>query len=102
MNNDIKGQHIQDIDPKLLKLFLSDKTTKKYLRWGSDNYIGYGEEYGADQEMSPELVIRSYEFIIQSRVIKTEEDATINEIPCKIFDWRAKRSVEFGSIVRGK
>ena len=44
MNNDIKGQHIQDIDPKLLKLFLSDKTTKKYLRWGSDNYIGYGEE----------------------------------------------------------
>lgn len=74
MNNDIKGQHIQDIDPKLLKLFLSDKTTKKYLRWGSDNYIGYGEEYGADQEMSPELVIRSYEFIIQPRVIKTEEE----------------------------
>ena len=28
----------------------SDKTTKKFIRWGSDNYISYGAEYHTDLE----------------------------------------------------
>ena len=44
MEIDIREQNIKDISPDLLKILLSDKTTKKFIRWGSDNYISYGAE----------------------------------------------------------
>ena len=53
MDIDVVEQNIQDISPDLLKILLSDKTTKKYIRWGSDNYILYGPEYRTDQEIKP-------------------------------------------------
>lgn len=39
MEIDIIEQSIQDISPDLMKILLSDKTTKGFIRWGSDNYI---------------------------------------------------------------
>lgn len=65
---------IYDSNSEILKLLLSDKTTKKYIRWGNDNYIEYGPEYHIDQEIKPELIIGSQATIIQPRVWKSEQD----------------------------
>lgn len=45
MEIDITEQRIQELSPSLLKILLSDKTTKKFIRWGTGNYKGYGPEY---------------------------------------------------------
>lgn len=42
MEIDIVEQRIKDLSPALLKILLSDKTTKKSIRWGTDNYNEYG------------------------------------------------------------
>lgn len=72
MEIDIREQNIKDISPDLLKILLSDKTTKKFIRWGSDNYISYGAEYHTDQEMVPDLITGSFSCVIQPRILKTE------------------------------
>ena len=53
MGIDVLEQKIIELNPDLLKLLLSDKTTKKYIRWGTNNYNHYGPEYYADQEITP-------------------------------------------------
>ncbi len=73
---DVVEQSIQDISPDLLKILLTDKTTKKFIRWGSDNYIPYGPEYHTDQEIAPKLITGSHTDIIQPRVAKAEEQQT--------------------------
>lgn len=74
METDVMEQTIYDICPELLKILLSDKTTKKYIRWASDNYLDYGPEYRADQEIKPELIIGKMTSVIQPRVSKTDEE----------------------------
>lgn len=56
MEIDIVEQRIKDLSPALLKILLSDKTTKKSIRWGTDNYNEYGTEYYTDQEITPDLI----------------------------------------------
>ena len=74
MEIDVVEQNIQDISPELLKMLLLDKTTKKYLRWGSDNYVEYGPEYYPEQDMKPELITGNMTMTIQPRVLKSEEE----------------------------
>ena len=74
MDIDAVEQNIQDISPDLLKILLSDKTTKKYIRWGSDNYISYGPEYRTDQEIKPKLITGAFTSVIQPRILKSEEE----------------------------
>jgi hypothetical protein len=76
MDIDVVEQNIQDISPDLLRILLLDKTTKQYIRWGSDNYIAYGLEYRADQEIKPELIIGAFTSVIQPRVSKSEMEQT--------------------------
>lgn len=76
---DERQQNIEDISTDLLKILLSDKTTGQYIRWGSDNYIEYGPEYHADQEMKPELIIGNRTEILKPRVEKDD-------------DWKVKRT----------
>ena len=76
MEIDVIEQAIQDISPDLLKILLSDKTTKGFIRWGSDNYADLGSEYAADQEIKPELITRQRTVVIQPRVSKSEEEKT--------------------------
>lgn len=73
MDIDIIEQSIQDISPDLLQILLIDKTTKKYIRWGSDNYSDFGPEYQADQEIKPNLITGQNTVIIQPRVSKSDE-----------------------------
>lgn len=74
MEIDVLEQKIIELNPDLLKLLLSDKTTKKYIRWGTNNYNHYGPEYYADQEITPELITGHRAIIIQPRVMKSEEE----------------------------
>ena len=68
MEIDVIEQKIQEFSPELMKILLWDKTTKKFIRWGSDNYTEYGSEYYADQEMKPELITGKRTSLIQPRV----------------------------------
>ena len=76
MEIDMIEQRIQDINQNLMIILLSDKTTKGFIRWGSDNYADLGPEYQADQEMRPNLVTGEHTVLIQPRVLKSEEDKT--------------------------
>lgn len=67
---DIIEQSIYDISPELLDILLQDKTTGKRIKWATDNYIGYGEEYGQAGEITPTLITGRNTFIIQPRVAK--------------------------------
>lgn len=74
MEIDIMEQRIKDLSPALLKILLSDKTTKKFIRWGTDNYKEYGPEYYIDQEIKPDLITGNMTVTIQPRVAKSEAD----------------------------
>ena len=74
MEIDIIEQRIKDVSPDLLKILLSDKTTKKFIRWGTDNYEDYGPEYYAEQEIRPDLITGGISVTIQPRVFKSEEE----------------------------
>ena len=69
MDIDAVEQNIQDISPDLLKILLSDKTTKKYIRWGSDNYISYGPEYRTDQEIKPKLITGAFTSVMSKIIL---------------------------------
>ena len=68
MEIDVVEQNIQDISPELLKMLLWIRRQRKYLRWGSDNYVEYGPEYYPEQEMKPELITGNMTMAIQPRV----------------------------------
>ena len=74
MEIDIVEQRIKDLSPALLKILLSDKTTKKSIRWGTDNYNEYGTEYYTDQEITPDLITGDMTVTIQPRVAKSEAE----------------------------
>ncbi len=59
MDIDIIEQELCDIDPVLLSILLQDKTTKQNIKWATDNYVKYGAEYAATEEIFPELIKKS-------------------------------------------
>lgn len=69
---DIIEQSIADMSTELLKILLIDKTTKKYIRWATDNYASLGEDYGAGVEIKPEFITGVYTNVIQPRVSKSQ------------------------------
>ena len=73
---DVVEQKIEDISHDLLKILLTDKTTKKFIRWGSDNYASYGPQYYTDQEILPDLITGDFTDVIQPRVLKPEAQKT--------------------------
>lgn len=70
MEIDIIEQNICDISPDLLDILLRDKTTGNRIKWATDNYTKYGEDYGKTYEISPQLITGRNTFIIQPRVAK--------------------------------
>lgn len=62
--------NIEDLSIDLLKILLLDRTTRKYIRWGTDNYSKYGENYLASQQITPNLISGKYINIIQPRIRK--------------------------------
>lgn len=70
MSIDILEQNIWDVSPDLLKIILQDKTTGQNIKWATDNYTSYGEEYCASAEITPELITGRNTFVVQPRVSK--------------------------------
>lgn len=68
---DIIEQDIADLDMSLFEMLISDKTTGKYILWGTDVYAHLGERYAPDQQILPELILGSRTRIIQPRVSKS-------------------------------
>ncbi len=71
---DILEQDINNFDPKLLKILLTDHTTGKNIVWASDEYLKYGPDYAPECEILPRLIIRNYTKIIRPRVAKNREE----------------------------
>lgn len=58
----------------LLDILLTDRTTKKYILWGTDSYMDYGKGFGPKDRIKPELVTGSYGKLIQPRAAKELEE----------------------------
>ena len=71
---DIIEQGIADMSIDLLKILLIDKTTKKYIRWATDNYASLGKDYSAGVEIKPEFITGNYTNVIQPRVAKSQTE----------------------------
>ncbi len=54
----------------IYNLLLTDKTTGCCIRFATDEYISFGEEYGPEKEIKPELIMNDF---IQPRISKPEQ-----------------------------
>lgn len=71
---DILEQSIKDISHELLELLLVDKTTKGYIRWGTNQYYRHGVDYRAEKEIFPDLIVGKHSKIIMPRSAKSEKE----------------------------
>lgn len=71
---DILEQSIKDISHELLELLLVDKTTKGYIRWGTNQYYRHGADYRAEKEIFPDLIVGKHSKIIMPRSAKSEKE----------------------------
>lgn len=70
---DILEDDIADIDPKILKMLLKDKTTRKNILWCTKDYEYLGNEYDERAEMKVELITGAFFNVIQPRAAKSKE-----------------------------
>lgn len=70
MDIDILEQSIADYNYALLEMLLFDRTTRKNIKWGTDNYKSYGKGYEPHNEILPAHVTGIYGTVIQPRVSK--------------------------------
>ena len=70
---DILEDDIADIDPKILKMLLKDKTTRRNILWCTKDYEYLGSEYDERAEMKAELITGDFFNVIQPRAAKSKE-----------------------------
>lgn len=71
---DIVEQKILELDEKVLKILLKDRTTNKNIIWATDDYKQYGLQYKAENPIKVNLITGSYTKIIQPRVSKNKKN----------------------------
>lgn len=71
---DVIEQHIAERSMDLLKILLKDKTTGKYIKWATDNYLSISSSYRPENEMEPAQIIGNFTNIIQPRVSKSAQE----------------------------
>ncbi|WP_292146130.1 DUF4357 domain-containing protein [Butyrivibrio sp.] len=102
---DVIEQKIAERSRDLLGVLLRDKTTGGYIKWCTDNYSSYGENYSADKQMFPELIIGNLTHVIQPRVsksleeqqLRTREKGEVFTPTCK--EYTKKSRIENASII---
>lgn len=67
---DVSEDDINKIDKSLLAILLKDRTTRRNIIWGTDNYSDLGDEYTADNEIKQELITGNNSKVIQPRIAK--------------------------------
>lgn len=75
LKNGIYTKDTYPLDIALLKILLRDKTTKKNILWGTNEYAYLGEGYSATDEIFPSD-IEGITSIITPRVVKSKEAQT--------------------------
>lgn len=73
-NIDILESDILNFDEKIIKILLSDRTTKKNIIWATDDYLAFGDFYSAKCQITIELVVADENNIIKPRVLKPQEN----------------------------
>lgn len=83
---DILEQGIADYDTHVFETLLLDRTTRKNIKWCTDNYKVYGEGYYPTEQILPGQVTGLHGKIIQPRVAKsTEEQARRTKEKAEVF-----------------
>ncbi len=70
---DILEDDIADIDPRILKLLLKDKTTRENILWCTKDYESFGPEYEERKQIKFELITGEHYNVIQPRAAKSKE-----------------------------
>lgn len=75
---DILEDKILSFSPRVLKVLLEDKTTKRNILWATDDYFNiYGDGFAKDQEIYEDFISGLYNMVIQPRIEK-EKNKQIN------------------------
>ena len=67
---DVNEDDINKQNPKLLSILLFDRTTKKNILWGTDDYQDFGIEFAAGSPITIALITGVNAKVIQPRVLK--------------------------------
>lgn len=67
---DVNEDDINKLDPNLLATLLFDRTTRKNILWGTDDYKELGDEYAAGNSIKVSLITGVNAKVIQPRVLK--------------------------------
>ncbi len=70
---DIKEDDINKLNEKLLATLLTDRTTKKNIIWGTDDYTYLGQDYAAGDEIKAGLITGMNAGVIRPRILKARE-----------------------------
>lgn len=71
---DINEDYIEETFPGVLDLLLADKSSKKNIIWGTDNYSSLGELYNEDKQILKRLIIKENCNIIKPRIKKSKSE----------------------------
>ncbi len=74
---DVKENNILNIDYELLDILLKDKSSGKYIVWGTDNYSTHGSGFYNNDYMNVEKVTGFYGELIRPRVKKSKEEQNL-------------------------
>jgi len=69
---DIIEDELLQLERGLLGILLFDRTSRKHIIWGTDDYAEYGAEYTAGHEIAEDLITGRNGRIIQPRVLKAQ------------------------------
>lgn len=73
MNNDIEN-YFQNINTKILKILLLDRSTNRNIVWATENYISFGISYSPEREIQIPQITGSNADLIKPRVTKAKEE----------------------------
>ena len=58
----------------IMSILLSDHTSERNIMWCTDDYLKYGKEYSADNEILIEMITGDKQDIIRPRVSKVNNE----------------------------
>lgn len=70
---DVNEDDINQLNRDLLATLLFDRTTRKNILWGTDDYKDLGDAYAAGNPITEYLITGSNGKVIQPRVLKAQE-----------------------------
>ena len=70
---DVNEDDINNLNHSLLAVLLFDRTSRKNILWGTDDYKDFGNEYAAGNPITETLITGKNSKIIQPRVLKAHD-----------------------------